>query len=141
MDKIIIFDGLGNRPVPTMEENSGEVIVETAGYVPTDRLINDMIDAGFRLQMARAQQFDLTGDQEDDGVSYDPTRARGFDLADATRIIQQVSPRLEEQKIAADNAAKEAMQAELDAAAEKRIEAKKAAKAAQAGNELPDDLK
>ena len=47
-----IFDR--NNYLPPGEENDGEILVETAGYIPADRKIESMIDAGRRLMDFRA---------------------------------------------------------------------------------------
>jgi hypothetical protein len=92
-----------------MEVNSGEIIVETAGYVPADRRIKELIAAGERLIIHRSQ-FDYDGDVNIDDANIDPTRNPAFDLADASQLSQEVDRRLKE----SENAAKAAQEEEND---------------------------
>lgn len=73
---------------PPGEDNDGEILVETAGYIPADRKIESMIDAGKRLMDFRAgYEFQDDEDVPDDYI--DPTRDPGFDLADASRLSNE----------------------------------------------------
>ncbi|WNK14082.1 MAG: hypothetical protein [Microvirus sp.] len=76
-------------PHDAPEVNSGELITETAGYVPAQIRIEDMIMAGQRLELGRAAQFDFNGVKPEEDF-YDPTRNRGFDMADAFQIQEQI---------------------------------------------------
>jgi len=71
------------------EDNSGELITETAGYRPAQIRIEEMIMAGQRLDLGRAAQFDFSNIDPDDDF-YDPTRSKGFDMADAFQIQEQI---------------------------------------------------
>lgn len=102
------FYSFTNRPKSTPEINSGEILVETAGYVPAKRRIEDMINAGTRLVNARREQFDTLDDSEPD---IDPTRSKHFDLAEATIYKAEVTRRFNEKK--AVQALKTAVQAEI----------------------------
>jgi len=73
------------------EFNSGETIVERAGYMPPKIQIEAMINAGRRLNEARAEQFDFPDGKIDDNF-VDPTRDPNFDLADATRLSRTIKP-------------------------------------------------
>nr|WAE43392.1 MAG: hypothetical protein [Microviridae sp.] len=83
----------------TREINSGELITEQAGYMPPHIQIQDMFEAGMRLNVARLDRFDFEGDVPDDFI--DPTRSPNFDLADASRLGALAEERLENQKAAA----------------------------------------
>jgi len=73
---------------PEGEYNDGEILVETAGYIPADRKIESMIDAGRRLMDFRAgYEFQDGEDVPDDYM--DPTRDPGFDYADASRLSSE----------------------------------------------------
>lgn len=98
---IMVYNSLDKRPVPQEEKNSGEILVETAGYIPADKQIEAFLDAGQRLNAARAEMYDFP-DGKDDGSYFDPTRTTGFDLADASRIGRQTDAKLREQKEEAD---------------------------------------
>jgi len=78
-----------NFPHDKPEENSGELITETAGYVPMQIRIEEMIMAGQRLEISRGDQFDFNGVHPDEEF-YDPTRLKGFDMADAFQIKEQL---------------------------------------------------
>ena len=70
------------------EEQSVESKVEKTGYVPAKTQIENMIMAGRRLNAYRAEQYDFTGeenDEEEDNFE-DPTRSPNFDIADASSI-------------------------------------------------------
>ncbi|QXP44114.1 MAG: hypothetical protein [Arizlama microvirus] len=82
-----------DRPDFKGEENSGEMITETAGYIPANVQIEDMMLAGQRLAIARKERFDGSNDEEVSLFS-DPTRKPGFDLADAHTISREVYERL-----------------------------------------------
>lgn len=81
------------RPKSDAEINSGEKKVETAGYIPAEIQIEDMIMAGQRLNQARAERFDFP-DGRDDDLFMDPTRSPNFDLADASSLANMVDGRL-----------------------------------------------
>lgn len=86
-------------PLPFLdppEQNSGEEIVETSGYMPTQQRIEQMILAGQRLDQARRESYDFDGEIEED--FYDPTRDPNYDMADAFQDGLKVKAKLEEQK-------------------------------------------
>lgn len=91
------------------EVNSGEVVVETAGYVSAQKLIEGMFQAGIRLQQSRGYEFGSDQEVPDDYI--DPTRSPGFDLADASALRHVVRRNLQ---AAADEANR---QKEVDDAA------------------------
>lgn len=83
-----------NRPPSDAESNSGELLVERVGYISAQKRIENMILAGQRLKDFRSEQFDFP---DENSIQYDfddPTRSKGFDLADATQLSY-----LTEQKI------------------------------------------
>ena len=80
------------------EVNSGEILVETAGYVSTEKRINNMILAGQRLVESRRTQYDLEGDYDSEDIDLDPTRDPGYDLADATQDMLGLEQKAESQK-------------------------------------------
>lgn len=109
----VIYDQY-NRPPEAFEKVSDETITETAGYVPSDRQIEDMIIAGRRLNEARAQAFDFAPGEEDDGEFYDPTRSPGFDLADASRLVRNIAQKIKKQaKAESDEKNREAPRSEV----------------------------
>lgn len=87
-----------DRPPDDFEKNSGEVIVEKVGYVPANILIENMIYAGQRLDLARSEYYDFPDAESVEEDFGDPTRAPGFDMADTTPLMRSVSERLAEQR-------------------------------------------
>lgn len=79
------------------EENSGELKVETAGYIPAKMQIENILDAGRRLENYRKENYDFQpGEQE-----YDfpiPDRTPNFDMADASQIASETEFRLQTQE-------------------------------------------
>lgn len=74
------------------EINSGEIKVETAGYIPAQVRIEQIIDAGRRLVDYRKEQFDYSNGEDD--LSPDiRTRSKSYDLADATQDMQDIAAR------------------------------------------------
>lgn len=73
------------------EINSGEEKVEKAGYIPANRRIEAMIDAGERLAQARMEQYDGHDTLDPDDMEVDPTRNPGFDPADAAQLSLRLS--------------------------------------------------
>lgn len=84
-----------NRPEKVLEENSGEILVETAGFKPVKDLINELIQAGKRLK--DHSPYDYGPEDDDDDGYIDRTRDVGYDLADASRDARDVSDRLNNQ--------------------------------------------
>ena len=80
------------------EINSGEILVETAGYISTEKRINNMMLAGQRLVESRRTQYDLEGDYDNEDIDIDPTRDPGYDLADATQDMLALEQKAESQK-------------------------------------------
>lgn len=93
-----------NRPKRKPEKNSGIKMVETSGYIPMNRRIDEMIIAGQRLNLSRADQYDQEDEYGD--IPLDPTRKAGLDITDVTRIRDEVKERLRTQL----KAKKEALQ-------------------------------
>lgn len=87
-----------DHPVYIGEKGWGLPLVEAAGYIPADIQIEQMIDAGVRLNYARAEQFDYASAEDDDGLFVDPTRRPDFDLSDASALADLASARLMEQE-------------------------------------------
>lgn len=66
------------------EKNSGKSIVESAGYIPAQKRIENMILAGQRLVDSRKEQYDFDGEVDEDYT--DPSRSPNFDMADASMM-------------------------------------------------------
>ena len=80
------------KPSPP-ELGGGEKLVEVAGYIPAHKQIDNLLKAGKRL-MSYREQYDFTGDDKIDEYFNDPTRARNFDLADASQLGLQAEENL-----------------------------------------------
>lgn len=83
-----------NRCSP--EINSGEIMVEKAGYIPAQKRIENLINAGQRLKEFRAEQFDFPDEKSIDHSFMDPTRRKNFDMADASQISYQTQQNIKE---------------------------------------------
>lgn len=104
------FNTAFNRVLDPGEVNSGEMITETAGYVPAEKQIMSMIMAGQRLKEARREEFDFAADEKVPDDFIDPTRSPGFDLADGSRIGPKALDRLAQQKKDAAERVKKALE-------------------------------
>lgn len=67
------------------EQGSGELLVDTSGYVSAERRITALIMAGQRLVSSRREAYDFSSDQDIDENFIDPTRRKNYDMADATQ--------------------------------------------------------
>lgn len=111
------YDQFMNKPPSDEETNSGESLVEAAGYIPAEIQIMEMIQAGERLGEYRKEKYDYGSIEEDDGA-IDPTRRLDYDLADASRDLANSERNLkiseENAKKAADEKVKEVKEKEKD---------------------------
>jgi predicted DNA-binding transcriptional regulator YafY len=111
------------------EVNSGEIIVETAGYVPADRMIKRLCDAGLANAIARSRGQGIYGtDFVEDGEDpvVDPTQDSNFDLADASEameLLDEVEAK-KEAAVHANKAADDEANDEVQKMTEPRAEAK-----------------
>lgn len=123
-----------SRPIH-MEPGGGPMLVEVdQAYETTEHLVARMLEAGVRLEEARARAFDFS-----DGVDSGPSevellRAPGVDLADVSALGVRVSARVVDAQAAAKKAAeagaekaasdaREALKRELRAELAKEAEA------------------
>lgn len=100
------FETSYNRTRQSPEQNSGQLIVDRAGYIPAKQRIEAMINAGARLIMSRREQFDFPDGQIDYNL-YDPTRSKNFDLADAFQLQQRVETNIQEYRSKASQTVQE----------------------------------
>lgn len=93
------------------ECNSGEKLVEVAGYITAQQRIEAIINAGHRLNEYRKEQFDFQDELDED--FEDPTRSKNFDRADATIIEHNIflRERIKREGIKAREAELKALQA------------------------------
>lgn len=82
------FNNKFNRVDKSIPEiNSGEILVQTLGYIPKDKQIKMLIEAGKRIEAYRGT-YDFRKDVDIENVENDPTRQMAFDLADMSEIIR-----------------------------------------------------
>lgn len=84
---------LRKRSAP--EKNSGEDLLELAGYEPINHKIKRMMEAGERLSLGR---FDYDPGFNPDDAIIDETRSGSFDLVDATNKLREIERRKAERK-------------------------------------------
>lgn len=109
------------RPEPVQEVNSGELLVEVAGYVPAKKQIENLLFAGKRLDEFRRNEYEFQEGEEIPPGYIDRTRTPNFDVVDAGTLTERFEKK--KQEIDALNAkmAAEALQASKEEA-EKPIE-------------------
>lgn len=83
MEKFRTFWNCAAMPAVEEAPMSEELITETAGYVPPEVRIKEMIQAGAALQAFRAENYDFPYGEEVPDDYFDPTRAHGYDQDDA----------------------------------------------------------
>jgi len=87
------------RPEYEGEDNSGEELVETSGYISAEVQIENMILAGERLDEYRRQMYDYPeGLKEGEEAKLDPTRRKGFDVIDAQREVERIKRSLKDEE-------------------------------------------
>lgn len=104
------FQTKHNRKRQPREENHGEILVETAGYLPAKKRIENLMFAGLQLKEFRMEQFDFYDNQVDEDY-FDRTRSKNFDIADLSEMRRDLEQRSKEkikQRLAAEQAAKKA---------------------------------
>lgn len=104
-----------------MDEGGGEILVDTTNYISPQKQIEAMLNAGMRLMAIREEQYDDIKGTDD--LVPDPTRAPGFDLADASQLAAGANLRIRKSRedfITAEKAkAKEAEKAASEKTEEK----------------------
>lgn len=68
-----------------------EILTEQA-HVPMKALIRSFKDAGIRLADYRKEMYDFFNEPVPEDA-IDPTRAPGFDLADASELMRSITPK------------------------------------------------
>lgn len=81
---------LVKREKPFIERDA-TTMTDQAGYIPADVQINRFIAAGVRLQAARREEFEYPNGDVPVDVVPDPTADVGFDLADASALLNQIA--------------------------------------------------
>lgn len=74
------------------EINSGEIVVQTANYVPADVIIRRLESGGARLRLSRANFYHSMMDTGNpDNLLPDPTESPDFDFADLTTMQSTIA--------------------------------------------------
>lgn len=63
---------------------------DQAGYVPTEKIVKQMMQAGAVFDAYNRAEFDYPNGDVPLDVKADPTQDLGFDMADASRIMNEV---------------------------------------------------
>lgn len=85
----IFYSQYVRPPKVCVEINSGKKLVETAGYIPAQIRIENLINAGMRLADFRSDQFDFPDGRFPEDYE-DVTRKPSFDMADASQIANSI---------------------------------------------------
>lgn len=80
-----------------LEKNSGEMIVETAGYIPAEIRIRSLLAAGKRLEEARAEMYDWPDGVLPDKYDIPFGRRLDTDMGEASQVALRVGERLAQQ--------------------------------------------
>lgn len=94
------------RPESVPETLSRKSMTERAGYIPARTQIEQLINAGVRLDQYRKEAFDFGPGEDVDPDFSDPTRDPNFDMADASALARLAQDNLMRQKADADEAAR-----------------------------------
>jgi hypothetical protein len=89
MVKLPFKSGYINRPEYIGEIHDGENLVEVRGFIPVKKRIENIINAGMRLDAARKEMYDFP-DGDDDGGDFDPSRNPGTDPVDAQAAFDRL---------------------------------------------------
>lgn len=110
------------RPEPVKEVNSGELLVEVAGYVPAKKQIENLLFAGKRLDEFRRNEYEFQEGEQVPPDYIDMTRTPNFDVVDAGTLTERFEKKKQEiDKLNAEKAAEALLQASEEKA-EKPIE-------------------
>ena len=111
-----------DRPEPVKEVNSGELLVEVAGYVPAKKQIENLLFAGKRLDEFRRHEYEFQDGEEIPPGYIDRTRTPNFDVVDAGTLTERFEKKKQEiDKLNAEKAAEALLQAQEEEA-EKPVE-------------------
>lgn len=88
-------------PNATLEKNGGKRITRSSGYVPINKQIEMLEDAGKAMEDFREGSYDY---QDEDVIQFtiDPTRAPNFDHADASEYKRKAEDYIKQQEIKAN---------------------------------------
>lgn len=100
MIKTFNVDSLLTRDAKPFVERDPSTETDQAGFIPADVQINRFIKAGVRLTAARREEYEFPDGNVPDDVRPDPTEELGFDLADASAIMQGLQPVLADEPAA-----------------------------------------
>lgn len=101
MTKYKFFAQWSNPPHAKSEKVDTTRHVSLTGYVPLEQRIQEMMQAGVRLNNMRqggTYDTDLYPDTDADDIPLDPTRDKGIDPAEVTEIAYDVRQALKAQR-------------------------------------------
>lgn len=84
-----------NRKKSPLEDCSKPCMVETAGYIPAQTRIENLIAAGLRLKEFRAEQFDFDSQNINEDIEI-PYRSKNYDFVDANRDLYGIRQRIKD---------------------------------------------
>jgi len=87
-----------NPPLVRLEQNKGERLTESAGYIPAQKKIEQMIYAGQALIKSRKDQFHYGADDDDDGFSVDPTTSLALDELTALDLKRSYEKKIKDNR-------------------------------------------
>lgn len=89
-----IYSAYSNRPPVEYKDTGGESITETAGYIPPDVQVTQMLNAGIVLQHGREGLYDSDIDDSfDDDAPLDRLDARDADMVDVHEAVVEAKER------------------------------------------------
>lgn len=101
-------------PIQGEEPGGGKRITESAGYIPAEVQIEEMLLAGKRLGEYRKERYDFAEGEEIPDDFIDPTRAPGFDLAEGSQLEMTMKERFKRLKAEMAERKKEKEEAEKE---------------------------
>lgn len=110
-----------NRPIKTYEKLSGKSMVESAGYIPIKKKIENMIIAGKRLIENRAIMYDFYDDKVD-FEERDRSRRKDYTKMDAIDDMKELKQRRIDRIYKQREAQKKALEAKKAEIKEKEAE-------------------
>lgn len=95
-----MFQSISNRQKSIPQAFNQISKTQKIGYISAQQRIESIMRAGYQLKEYRQEQYDFKSLDTIDESLNDPTRSKGFDLADATQLSLASMRRSEEQKMA-----------------------------------------
>lgn len=119
----------GDYQVTKGQKFTDKKITETAGYIPKNIQIENMMISGYNLAMARKEMYDFPSLKEVDEKFNDPTRKWSYDPAEASRDGREVNGRLAEQRRMAEIKSQEIQDKKLEQLVDQKVKERSEKKA------------